>query len=189
MRRARIEADQAASQSRLQAEMYELRFTRFAESVPVGIATYNLSGDLLWAYRHCFAMIGVSKDAVDLDRAGWWMDFIHPEDRETAYGYFKLMMTQTAPVKYEVRIQTRAHVEQPPLDTDYRWILVDAYREQADANAGSIVPCYTDITSQKRTEELQATRLSDPVEAKRQQEDFIDITCTFVSVRGVNFID
>lgn len=174
VRRGRAQAEQAASQLRLEAQMHKLRFSRFSETAPVGIATFSPGGHLLWANTHFYSMTDIPKDVKF--EPEWWDEYIYPDDRGQATAYWNQLATKTLPARFEIRIKKWSEKAEPPKQVQFKWVLVDAYHEEDENGLPNVVACYTDINDQKQAQELQTKRLSDVVEAKRQIENFIDIT-------------
>lgn len=158
-----------------EARTNELRFQRVVQHGPIGICIYSPDGSMAFANEQWYNMTEFPRDA-DSTGASWWSPLIFQEDQAYATEMFTRLMIEKLAVHFEIRLVA------PPKTIskdkgDSTWVLVSAYPELSSENGlEAIVACFTDITEQKWAAELERNRTEDAVEAKRQQEAFVDIT-------------
>jgi signal transduction histidine kinase len=158
-----------------EARTNELRFTRFVEHGPIGICIYAPDGSMAFANEQWYSMTDFPKDA-DSTGASWWMPMVFEEDRDYATEMFTKLLVEQTPVHFEIRLV--ASPKQMSIATiASTWTLVSAYPEVSkESELEAIVACFTDITEQKWAAEMERRRTEDAMEAKRQQEAFVDVT-------------
>ena len=150
----------------------ELRFSRFVHLGPIGICIYASDGSMAFANEQWWSMTNFPRDN-DTKGVSWWTPMIFEEDRPYAMEMFTRLLVERTPVHFEIRLMPLVDAAKRPPN----WALVSAYPEISSEDAlESIVACFTDITEQKIAAEVERTRTEDAVEAKRQQEAFVDIT-------------
>jgi len=181
--RSRIAAEQAEIhhanlsaqllQQTKEARANELRFTRLVQHGPIGICIYATDGSMAFANEQWWSMTNFPRDS-NTTGTSWWMPIISEEDRPYAAEMFTKLVAEQVPVHFEIRLMTPSkHVARAP----FTWTLVSAYPEISNEDSlQALVACFTDITEQKKAAEVERTRTEDAVEAKRQQEAFVDIT-------------
>lgn len=73
---------------------------------------------------------------------------------------------------------------------DFTWILASAFPElnPVDGCVDAIIGCFMDISQHKWAEDIQTRRMNEAIDAKKLQENFIDMTSHevdgFVKNRG-----
>lgn len=154
-----------------EAHANELRFAQFARHAPVGICIYHSDGSMAFANEKWFRLTDFPDDA-DSKSPGWWSPIVHKDDLDIAFANFSQLQVDNLPVHFEIRLGVPS--KQFPLD--FTWVLVSAYPELEDGKLESIVACFTDISEQKWAATIERQRTEDAMEAKRQQESFVDIT-------------
>jgi signal transduction histidine kinase/CheY-like chemotaxis protein len=170
--------EQAAAQLRIhieEAAAHELRFTRFAQHAPIGICIYAPDGSMAYANDIWYSLTQFPRDA-DSTGSTWWSSLIFPEDIPYAQTMFGRLLLDNVPVSFEIRLNALSKSVPNSEEKQCTWVLCSAYPELSKDRLDSVVACFTDITEQKRHEEVQKQRLVDAIEAKRDQENFIDIT-------------
>jgi len=114
------------------------------------------------------------KEGSDTKSPGWWAPIVYPDDMAIAFASFSKLQDDKQTVHFEIRLAVAS--KQYPFSA-FTWVLVSAYPEKRDGeDLESIVACFTDITEQKWAAEIERKRTQDALEAKRQQENFIDVT-------------
>ncbi|RDW65623.1 hypothetical protein BP5796_10315 [Coleophoma crateriformis] len=158
-----------------EARANELRFSRFVQHGPIGICIYAPDGSKAFANEQWYSMTDFPRDG-DSTGPSWWAPMIFEEDRAYATEMFTQLLVEQKPVHFEIRLVA------PPKQASMAkkistWTLVSAYPEVSNENAlEAIVACFTEITEQKWAAEVERMRTEDAMEAKRQQEAFVDIT-------------
>ena len=127
---------------------------------------------MAFANTKWYSLTDFPKDA-DNSSPGWWAPIVHQDDIPLAFASFSQLQFDKEPVHFEIRLA----VPSKQFNSTFTWVLVSAYPEiRNDEELESIVACFTDITEQKSVAEIERKRTKDALEAKRQQENFIDVT-------------
>ncbi|KAF2631616.1 hypothetical protein BU25DRAFT_488189 [Macroventuria anomochaeta] len=157
----------------------EGRFWRFAENAPVGMYMYN-SDDVLTFWNAAFEGI-CGKSGQELTQPMAWMDMIHPDgvaDITAVWERYTQSRCEDA-ITFEVQFKkpwtSQGDGGEVMLDRTYALgILQPEYTE--DGKLKGTLGCITDISSVKWAEKMQSARLSEAIEQRRQQENFLDVT-------------
>lgn len=109
-----------------------------------------------------------------------WSSTVIPEDREYVEEQWQRLVQRQSIQPFEFRVNREWS---SPVSTDekdrmeYSWILANAFlKYDEDGESQRILAWLTDISHQKWSQQLQAQRLEDALETKRQSENFIDMT-------------
>lgn len=109
-----------------------------------------------------------------------WSSTVIPEDREYVEEQWQRLVQRQSIQPFEFRVNREWS---SPVSTDekdrmeYSWILANAFlKYDEDGEPQRILAWLTDISHQKWSQQLQAQRLEDALETKRQSENFIDMT-------------
>jgi signal transduction histidine kinase/CheY-like chemotaxis protein len=100
-----------------------------------------------------------------------FMDLSHPDDQATIMSAWNTLVQGNC-VTFEMRWKAK-----PESGNDAQWVLsacVPVFDE--DKNLVSIAGNTIDINGQKKLQEVQRRQIDEALEAKRQQENFIDMT-------------
>jgi PAS domain S-box-containing protein len=150
----------------------ETKFTRMAEFAPVGMFIANSYGQITYCNDTWWQITRHVREESGVDS---WMDSIRDEDRDTIQSIWKKLVIDRIPVTHEFRV--KAPFEDRNGNKGDSWVLMSAYPEKnPQGDLKSIFGSLTDISQQKWAEDYQIRRLSEAVELKRQQENFIDMT-------------
>ncbi|GAM87644.1 hypothetical protein ANO11243_056710 [Dothideomycetidae sp. 11243] len=148
----------------------ERRFSRFAELANVAMWIMDPSGRMQYCNLEWFKICGLPvTDPVNVS----WQDVLPVHDLAVADQHWKSVTGTQKPTTFEVRSR------RPRSDSSYgeTWFLVSAYAEvDSEGRVTALAGTLADISSFKWAEQIQQTRLDEAIEAKRQQENFIDIT-------------
>lgn len=99
---------------------------------------------------------------------------IHPEDLQISWNLFAELQRGQGPSKGVLRMLIPSKQHPSSLVT---YVLVTGYPElNKEGKVDSLVCCYIVITEQKCAAESEALRTKEALNAKRQLEDFIDVT-------------
>ncbi|EMD90546.1 hypothetical protein COCHEDRAFT_79388 [Bipolaris maydis C5] len=178
VRRSKRAAEVAALQREELSQQLQLqtsRMRRMTEFSPLGMCLFDADGHLLEANDRYFEMTGISHDTIgkcmpnemmpeqSLEVAqSMWDELLRthkPTSRELQYAYpkFQAKDIDGEPIEY--------------------WVLVSCQPELSpNGELISIMSTVTDISHLKWAQGLQERRLREAEEAKRQQNEFIDIT-------------
>ncbi|KAL1388843.1 histidine kinase [Phyllosticta capitalensis] len=161
---------------RQEAESGEATFTALAESAPIGCAVFQVDGQPRWMNQAYLDLVGLRReDFVN----GIWSNNVLQDDRYFVEDQWRKLATgQTVePFEYRVKRPFKASQEDDAQVIEYSWILANAIPEIGeDGKPRKILGWLTDISHQKWSQHLQAQRLEDVLETKRQSENFIDMT-------------
>lgn len=153
----------------------EYRFSRLAEFAPVGIFIADFDG----CFSYCndtWWQISRQNRQEDLGNTGKlaWIHNVIDEDRPALQAAWDKMLIEKSTMSIEFRFKCSQWIGDSLVDT---WVLMSAYPDSHHLETKeSIFGCVTDISIQKRAEQVQSERRKEAVELKRQQENFIDIT-------------
>ncbi|OJD31560.1 uncharacterized protein BKCO1_4700055 [Diplodia corticola] len=186
-RRGRTVAEQAAlDQQKIEEQLQlrtreleqsELQLQHFADAIPIGIFILeftpdNMGGSYRYRNEKWFEMMGDSRENTPSWDSPLWQQ-MHAEDLESVQGCWKKLMEEKTEQSFEFRIPRRADQQ----GGECTWILCHAFSVVTDDGwLRSVVGSVTDITTIKWAEGIQKRKMEDAIEAKRQQENFIDVT-------------
>ncbi|KAK7730806.1 hypothetical protein SLS57_001640 [Botryosphaeria dothidea] len=163
-------------------EQSELQLQHFADAVPIGIFILeftpdNMDGSYRYRNERWFELMGDSRENIPSWKSSLWQK-MHAEDIETVHQCWKKLMEERTEQSFEFRIPRGSEGNLPVEENlQYKWILCHAFSVVTDDGwLRSIVGSVTDITTIKWAEGVQKRKMEDAIEAKRQQENFIDVT-------------
>ncbi|KAI4626928.1 uncharacterized protein J4E87_004269 [Alternaria ethzedia] len=168
---ATLQREQMSRQLQLQTG----RMRRMTELSPMGMYLFNPDGLLLEANEKYYEMTGVSPTGTKLP---WTIEMMVGESKQVAQDMWNYMITHHKPASRELQF---ANSTFQPRDIDGSlieyWVLSASQPELSpDGELISIMGSLTDISHLKWAQGLQERRLREAEEAKRQQNEFIDIT-------------
>jgi PAS domain S-box-containing protein len=156
----------------------ELKFKQFAENAQVGIFNLEPNGTMIFCNNAWLELSG--NDRHDMSSPMDWAKNIHPDNIDYIKGVWEKLISEKKPMTYEVQWKKPwrpTNVDHDSDILDRTWVVASAYAEVSeDGELTGILGCMTDISSFKWVAQLQARRLSEALELKRQQENFLDIT-------------
>jgi signal transduction histidine kinase len=165
----------------LQAERSDAKFSRMANTSPIGMYVLSPEGVPLYvndAYRRLVPALP-DGSAVSFNKPSDWTNFIHPDDVCRFWASWEKVTVQKIPDVCEYRILKqwqsidKATGEKLSGET---WLLATSFPEvEPDGRVSVIMGWITDISKQKAAERLLSQRLEDALETKRQTEAFIDM--------------
>ncbi|THW21269.1 hypothetical protein D6D23_06504 [Aureobasidium pullulans] len=146
------------------------RLFDFAEESPVGIFQ---QGRVTYVNPAWFEQTGhpvVPFDQID------WPQVIHDEDKKVAETFWKGVVTARTKSTVQVRMKREWYNENGE-SMGPVWILTNAIPEfDEDGSISGVIGTMEDISAIKFAETVQKTRMEEALEARRQQEHFIDMT-------------
>lgn len=157
----------------------EGRFLRFAESAPVGMYMFN-SEDVLTYWNTAFEDIcGTAGPALSEPMA--WLKTVHPDkilDMTAIWESYSQSRRDEA-ISFEVQFKkpwtSKGDGAEVMLDRTYALGVIQPEYSNDGKLKGSL-GCITDISSLKWAEKMQSAQLSEAIEQRRQQENFLDVT-------------
>jgi PAS domain S-box-containing protein len=154
-----------------------LRFKRFAENAQVGIFSFDPSGNITFCNESWLELSG--HDRNDMSAMSWTHD-VHPDNATEIRHYWDKIVNLEGPQTFEVQYKKPwrpANLNDESISLDRTWVVASAYAEVSDdGQLAAVLGCVTDISSFKWVDQLQSQCLSEALELKRQQENFLDIT-------------
>lgn len=165
-----------------EAERSNFMFRHMAESATVGCAIFDPTGHPMWLNEAYLNLTGVAREDF---RPGIWQKAIVPEDLPEVEGRWNKLASGEPIVPFTFRVKRHHSAKGKPgscESLDYRWLLSNAYVDfNEDGGCRRVMGWLTDISAQKWNENLQAQRLADALETKRQTERFIDMVRAVLS--------
>ncbi|CAN9209187.1 unnamed protein product [Alternaria alternata] len=169
---ATLQREQMSRQLQLQTG----RMRRMTELSPMGMYLFDPDGLLVEANDRYYEMTGVSSTG---DKLPWSIDMMVGESKKTAQEMWDCTRRSVAFIlSRELQFANSAC---QPRDIDGArieyWVLAASQPElSADGKLVSVMGSLTDISHLKWVQGLQERRIQEAEEAKRQQNEFIDIT-------------
>ena len=168
----RIELSTQLAARTQEAAESEMKFTRMAELVPVGMFMADSQGQITYCNDTWYDIAQHPRGEATGDK---WTTAIKPEDLPAVERNWKRMLEDLTPISVQFRFKHPWRDKNG--STGDTWVLANSYPEKGpDGKLKSIFGSITDISSQKFAEDLQKRRMEEAMELKRQQENFIDIT-------------
>jgi len=155
------------------AKETEQRFKAFADQAPAGIYIFDNQKALQYCNPKYLSLLGAPvADNRDVD---FWHDCILEEDIASVSAAFDILLTEHTPISHEFRVNqmwvSPDGVESNAYCGAYSYPVLD------DAgNLISIQGIMFDISNFKWAETYQKIKVEEAIEAKKQQERFIDMT-------------
>ncbi|KAK4970664.1 hypothetical protein LTR42_007640 [Elasticomyces elasticus] len=166
----------------LQAERSEERFRGMAASAPQGMYMFDAQGKPLHVNDQYLRMLGDTREKHFARRpdSDAWKDQVHPGDLERFIEAWTTILQKKTPVTIEYRLKKLWKSVDDKTGQDLEgetWLLANAFPDiGADGEVVAVMGWLTDVSHRKMSERLQAQRLKDALENKRQTENFIDMT-------------
>jgi PAS domain S-box-containing protein len=154
-----------------------LKFKKFAENAPVGIFSCDPVGNITFCNEAWLEISG--HDRNDMSAESWAND-VHPDIAGELFERWAKLVSlnevQTFEVAYKKPWTPQGRFDDS-ITLDRTWGVASTYPEFSDeGKMTAIVWCVTDISSWKWADIIHSQRLSEALELKRQQENFLDIT-------------
>jgi PAS domain S-box-containing protein len=160
-----------------QLQLHTSRMRRMTELSPLGMYLYDPDGRLLEANRRYYEMTGFPRETSGYEH---WStaDVFLGESKKTGFEMWDHIVRTKQPISRELRFRDPKvrprDLHGEPIEF---WVLASSQPEVApDGELMSIMGSITDISHIKWAQGLQERRLREAEEAKRQQNEFIDIT-------------
>ncbi|KAL1627398.1 hypothetical protein SLS54_002323 [Diplodia seriata] len=138
----------------------------------------TLNGQPLWMNEAYLDLSGLKREDFGGDPHRWSSTVI-PEDREYVEEQWEKLVQGVDVRPFEFRVRRPWHLPGSADESDrmeHSWVLANAFLKYDEAgNPQRILAWLTDISHQKWSQQLQAQRLEDVLETKRQSENFIDM--------------
>lgn len=183
--------------STLAAARNEDKFTKLAESSPIGISTFGVDGKTLYVNDEYLNLIGVERDYGTQklwDSGNQWHNEIVPEDLPVIAEAWRNLTERKSPtvtIEYRTKRPWRSFDKATGSEiTGETWLINKATAEFDEA--GELVCIHAwllDVSHQHYVQNLLAQRLEDALETKRQTNGFIDMVLQLHSCLAQDFFD
>lgn len=175
----REEARNRAERLAKQLEDSEKSIREIAEYGPVGIARISPSGKLVWANDQYYEITGHGRDEEDHYELSF-LDIVVPEDKDTFMNLWLTLSREHRATSTALRVQK---TWEPPSSPDiaeneryqHVWVLASGYPIMDHNDIKAYAVSISDISRFKWAEQVQSQSAAAAKEAKRLQENFIDI--------------
>lgn len=173
------EAKNRAERLEKQLENSERSIREIAEYGPVGIARLSPSGKLSWANDQYFEITGHGREDEDRYELSL-LNVILPEDKEQFMNLWNTLSKEHKSSSTALRVHK---TWQPPVShhtsdekkDQHVWLLVSGHPIMENESIRAFAISMADISRFKWAEEVHSKSAKDATEAKRLQENFIDI--------------
>ncbi|CAI6337241.1 unnamed protein product [Periconia digitata] len=163
---------QAKVEALEQARLSENKFAQFAQLAPIAIFIHKPGMGLQYVNDKFFELVGIqhiSPEHIDFAR------LVVDDDYAQLKAEWAMMMDKKKLNQVQYRLK-KEWVNQEQVRS-YTWVQMSSYPELDDeGNVASIMGTMFDISRFKWAESVQRQRIEEALEAKRQQENFIDMT-------------
>lgn len=154
------------------ARTYEARFEKFAAVAPISIFNFGVDRKMTFCNNRWFELTSTQKQQLDSIDIG---EGFYEEDVVKLFSLVSESVKNREVNTIEMRLKKTWHA------SDGRkaqaWVLASIFAEFTAENVYSgCTGTLVDISEFKYADNMQKTRLEDAIEAKRQQENFIDMT-------------
>lgn len=153
----------------------EERFKAFAENAPAGVYIYDVlpSTRLSYCNHKYFEMMGSEKLSNYADHN--FADFIFEDDLDSVEAAFKTLVVDQKSVSHQFRLK-RKWISPDGVEGE-AYLSADSYPVfDEEGNLKAIQGIIFDTSRFHWAEKVQKARVAEAVEAKKQQERFIDVS-------------
>lgn len=170
-----VERERNLLRSQIVSEI-EKRFWLFAEKAPVGMFMFDKAGSVIYCNAAFENFVGVSQE--QLRGPMVWTNLIHPDGIDDISAIWGDMIKTGGTSTFQAQFKKpwTPHTGDATQTLDRTWGLGSSYAELSeDGEVKNILGCIADISSVKWAEKVQAARLSEALDQKRQRENFLDV--------------
>ncbi|KIW08451.1 uncharacterized protein PV09_01354 [Verruconis gallopava] len=156
------------------ARASERKFSQFAQLAPIAIYILDPAGSMTYCNSRFFELTG-HPPVDDYRRVNWEKHIVYPEDEAVVDNQWKTLLEEKQRSHAYMRLKKTWDVG----DGVQRqvWVESQAFPElDSEGHLVSIFGTLTNISQFKWAEDIQRTRFEEALEAKRKQENFIDMT-------------
>ncbi|KAI4717983.1 hypothetical protein E4T48_05811 [Aureobasidium sp. EXF-10727] len=169
--------------STLRAARNEEKFTRMAESAPIGICTFRPDGKPLYCNDEYLKFVGVPREydwKALWDTQATWQEHVHSDDiHGIAVAWKSLLEKEKTSVAVEYRVKRPWRSVDKATGqtlTGETWLMNNAAAEYDENGDVAYIHAWLHETSFRHyTETLLSSRLQEALETKRASENFIDM--------------
>lgn len=169
--------------STLRAARNEEKFTRMAETAPIGICTFHPDGKPIYCNDEYLNLVGVPREydwKALWDSQATWQEHVHPDDiHGIAVAWKALLDKEKTSVTVEYRVKRPWNSVDKATGsqlTGPTWLMNNAAAEYDENGDVVCIHAWLHETSFRHyTETLLSSRLQEALETKRASENFIDM--------------
>ena len=163
--------------SKAEKHSTEQRLAQFTRLAPVGLFSVNPAGEFVYVNDRWHEILGLPK------KPWTWITAVREvamvKDWEEIQRSFDFMISKREPTSREVQLERNWT---PPNDSGSEvrecWVSYTGVAERSGSGEPvAIHGCIIDISHLKWAEEVQKRRMDEAIEARQNQERFIDVTC------------
>lgn len=170
----KILAEELRTQT-MQTRRSEMRWSRFIDSAPIGVSIAGSDGRITYANQKILELTGLS--LAEMTQPMGWASVVYDEDMGVAEKAWQALTEGIGLSNFELRFKKKWR---PPNSHDVEdmqtWLLCSNYPDtMPDGGVDGYITIATSINEQKWAERIHIDRLNDVLEARRQQENFIDL--------------
>ncbi|SMR58271.1 unnamed protein product [Zymoseptoria tritici ST99CH_1E4] len=170
--------------SNIQAEKNEAKFSRMADSAPIGMFMFGPDGKTIYtnkAYKDLLGVDNGEETAITSQKQfNSWGDLLHADDLDLFLTAWARVTDEKVPITFEYRLKrpwSSIDKSTGQNTSGETWLHATAFPEIApDGSVTTVQGWLTDISHRKFSENLLSQKLEDALENKRQTENFIDMT-------------
>lgn len=150
----------------------EARLLKFIETAPLGIIILDKDNRCSFVNQTWLQLTSYADMcANDIDI----YSFVLPADVDLLDERMNMLAASGRPIDVQLRLK-RLWKASAATSSEHAWVLLTAVPDIVDGLIQQILVTITDINHFKFAESMQQARLEEAVEAKRQQENFVDMT-------------
>ncbi|TVY25426.1 Sensor protein [Lachnellula hyalina] len=164
------EAQRRAEKLEKKLEDSDKKIRHMAQNATIGMLRLSIDGKVLWANDQYYDLTGKSNQAEERFQ---FLDNFLAEDREKAFAAWNRLSGGEEKVSVELRLK-RMFIP-PTGEPEPGCITSTSFPYKEDGKTTSFMMYMSDISALKWAEKSEARKAEDAFEAKRQQEEFIDI--------------
>lgn len=151
----------------------EERFKAFAENAPAGVYIYDSEPKLSYCNHKYFELMGSEKTSNFADHN--FADYIFEDDLESVRAAFKALMEDHKPVSHQFRLK-RMWTSPDGVESE-AYLIANSYPVfDEEGKLIALQGIVFDTSHFHWAERIQKARVAEAVEAKKQQERFIDVS-------------
>ena len=163
--------------SKAEKHSTEQRLAQFTRLAPVGLFSVNPAGEFVYVNDRWHAILGLPK------KPWTWITAICEvammKDPHQIQRSFDFMLARREPTSREVQLERKwTPPNDPGSEIRECWVSYTGVAERSEnGEPVAIHGCLIDISHLKWAEEIQKRRMEEAIEARQNQERFIDVTC------------
>lgn len=154
----------------------ENRLRSLAQNAPLGMYQIGLDRKIQWANDQFYDITGHDRSRPDMAH---FREVLAADERETDRNIMEALLCGASRTVRDVRLcrtwKSPDQSDENP-EEDYAWILAVTFPLVEDGEVKSLLGYVTDISRQKWAENVQTRNATLATDAKRRQEEFLDIT-------------